>query len=101
MEASLHDVLHPRPGAAAAGGGNGGKPAPGGRGGGRGGGLPLRRVLEVAGDVAAGLALLHPTIVHRRAPRPAGGRGGGPFAVPRCPARPPAPLGARWEAAAR
>jgi hypothetical protein len=28
--------------------------------------LPLRRVLEVAADIAAGLALLHPTIVHRR-----------------------------------
>ena len=27
--------------------------------------LPLRRVLEVTADVAAGLALLHPTIVHR------------------------------------
>lgn len=29
--------------------------------------MPLRRVLEVAADVAAGLALLHPTIVHRQA----------------------------------
>jgi mitogen-activated protein kinase kinase kinase 9 len=45
MECSLCDLLHPRAGRSRA--------------------VPLRRLLGIAADVAAGLAHLHPTIVHR------------------------------------